>query len=398
MKTFRAFFILEFKRFIALRNAVILILFFSLCMILVYTGAQQYNDTVKSKKEFRETEKEKAAAFVNYLQYGGYGIRLYFMPCRLSILFYNSSLFSDLTAHVDVGEKLSIYNSFKGKKIFSARQGKFIDFSGIILLFGSFIALFYGYDTFRREEYLKFLSSAYGYRWVFFYIGLSRMILISAYFTVVVGIGGAAAVFAVKGIHLTGSEFDYLLVFLMVTLTVAVFFFFIGIIIGLWKSKFARFFMVICWVFFVFFAPEAINKIVEAKSEHIIDIYKSESEKLKTLMDFEREAAKKLSGKENPELRRKLAGDFLKNGFKKIQELEKELEDQVKSNINFFYKVSIIFPSTFYIAVNNEISSKGYENLMHFYRFATKRKKQFLDFYIKRRYPFKPRQEVESFI
>jgi len=116
MTTFRSFLILEFKRlFLSKRNLTVLVIFLVLCIGLVEVGIRQYRDMEKRKETFRELERKKVEQIVNYDQYSGYGFRLFFMPCSLSTLFFNSSHFTELTCSIDSGEKLNIYSLFKKK-------------------------------------------------------------------------------------------------------------------------------------------------------------------------------------------------------------------------------------------------------------------------------------------
>lgn len=288
MGTFKSFYILEFKRFIAWRNALLLFLFFVLSIYFVHTGALQYKDIIKSKEEFRKIERLKAETFSSYAQAGGYGIYLYFMPSPLRTLFYNSSLFSaELISHFDVGEKLNIYSSLKGKNIFAESKKTFFDFSSIILLFGGIIALVYGFDSFRRKEYLRFIASLYGHGRAFCFIWLSRIILLCSFFVMINTC--ALQMLKLHQLPLSVSEFKHFLIFSVVMLLMLVFFFSIGAITGIVKSKFTRFFIITLWVGSVFFIPAALNEIIDTKSNKIKPSYQSELEKLTTVMDFEKQ-------------------------------------------------------------------------------------------------------------
>jgi hypothetical protein len=133
MSTFKAFFFLELKRLLVWRKLLPALAFLLFSIYLVIMGIQQYNDMEKGKEKFRELERKKVEQIVNYDQYGMYGFHLFFMPCPLSTLFFNSSHFTELTCHIDSGEKLNTFSLFKGKKVFEEKPGKLLDFSGIIL-------------------------------------------------------------------------------------------------------------------------------------------------------------------------------------------------------------------------------------------------------------------------
>lgn len=480
MNTFKCFLLFEFKRSLTRRNLIAIILFFLLSLYLTNTGVQQYKEIMKNRKEFQEVEKRKVKQLNNYDQYGGYGFRLYFMPSVLSIFYNNTNLFTELSASIEVGEKLNIEDSFKGKKVFAQKPGRWMDFSGIVLLFGSLMALFYGYDAFRHKEYLKFLASLYGHRQVYIYTWLSRMIWLGLYFIIVAA--AAIAYTLVNGIVLAGGEYNHLLIFILVLLLAIVFFFSLGTIAGGMKTKsrgLRGLLIVLIWFVFVYLLPVGINQIIEEKSDEIPTNYQSELGKLTTVMDFEKEARdavkddirkiqelrkllkntppelldlkklidleKRITGEiefldrlENKSLRqterlialtnfknwvveqkkielKKVEGleifekwssaenEIKKLGEKiaktqntmmeryrekeapKIEAIETKVEDGLQSNIKFYQYSSAIFPTTYYLAVNNEISSRGYQNISGFHQYARDIKKAFFDFYESRK-------------
>jgi hypothetical protein len=480
-------------------------------MYFVYTGSQQYSDIESSKEEFKKIERIKVSQLQTYDQYGGHGFGLYFMPSVLSVFFNNTNLFNELSAQVDVGPKLNIYDSFKGKQVFSLKPGRWLDFSGIMLIFGSLMALYYGYDAFRHKEYLKFLASIYGHLGVYRFIWLSRMILLGLYFLFVFFC--AILLLKLKGINLTGSQFVHLLIFLLIMLLMLVFFFTLGTIAAT-RSKYKIITFVLIWFGFAYFLPVFINIVIEGRSRDIASNYKSESDKLKILMGFEGEAAEKASierlrylqgflneipgfvklkelveqeykvsnkiekekepqrleklkslqnvlvnqielekkevGKVDVfkswvETRKKVLGRLLEkeapgprrasmeNALKvlgkleeeisggeknwldnflnelsrlkekmakvgdemlrqfperqalKIQNYESDLEKKIRSNVRHFQLFSSLVPSAFYLSVNNEISSRGYRNVIDFHKYSTNIKKEFVKFHTKKR-------------
>jgi ABC-type branched-subunit amino acid transport system ATPase component len=291
MDTFRSFFILEFKRSLGWRNVAAMLVFFVLSMYVIQSGVYQYNGMKKDKKEFQEVERLKVDQLQSYQQYGGYGFRLLFMPSPLIIFFNNSNLFRELTCRIDSGEKLNIYNTFKGRKVFVQTAGRWFDFSGIILLLGILMALFYGYDSLRHKEYLKFLASIYKHRNVFSYIRVSRMILLYIYFIVVFLSGLLLIKF--NGIWFSKAEFAQLSIFLLMMLLMLAFFFFVGTFVACMKFKFKGFIIILTWFVSVYLVPVAIFEVIERRSERIPAYYQSELEKLRTLMDFEKEVEEK---------------------------------------------------------------------------------------------------------
>jgi ABC-type Na+ transport system ATPase subunit NatA len=475
LTTFKAFFILELKRLLVWRKLLPALVFLLFSNYLVIMGIQQYNDVEKGKEEFRDLERKKVEQIVSYDQYGLYGFSLFFMPNPLSTLLYNSSHFTELTCRIDSEEKLYIYSLFEGKKIFEEKPGKLMDFSGIILILGSFISLFYGFDAFRHREYIKFFASLYGHRRTFICIWLSRVILLGVFFIATTCI--AISFLIINGIEITASRLGYLLVFLFVMLMMQVFFFTMGTFASRIKSRMmAGLLIVFSWIYFVYLIPAVLNKVVEAKAKDIPSRYTLDIHKLSILMGFEKEVKKEAAKAKDVEkqyymvsalynemdktkiktpvdfwkwidaqkkrkaisqeelkilgeiedqreknlsieelrrftvrilsrlyrtlpfqIRAAMARRYLEEEFQNIQNIEKDLLEQMRSDVDFFQSLFSIFPTTFYLSTGNEISSRGYANIIKFYENAIKIKGEFLKFYVDHRYGDKP-YKIVNFI
>jgi ABC-type Na+ transport system ATPase subunit NatA len=436
---------------------------------------------MKNSGEFQKIEKLKVEQLNNYDQYGGYGFRLYFMPSPLSILFGSTDLFTELNAHIDVGEKLNIYDSMKGKKLITQKPGRYLDFAGIVLLFGSLMAIIYGYDGFRHKEYLKFLSSLYGHRNIYFSIWLSRTFLLCLYFLIVFVVitTETLLLLMVNDVWLSGNEVGHLVISLILMLLLLVFFLSMGTLAACMKTKLKGLVIFIIWISFVYLGPvgikEGLSLFIGTILEEIPTNYQSELDKLTILMDFEKEARDKvkddikriedlkglvdnpptelsglkklidldkrttleIEGIEKSGIKKTIEKEILKDligmknrlsvqiedekekvkdlkifeewtgaqkeikklqtkiletqekmmehykrvKFPEIQAFETKLEDKTRTHIKALQAISIVFPSTFYLAVNYEISSRGYENALEFHQYALKIKEKFFEFY-----------------
>jgi len=377
MKTFNAFLALEGKRFFSTRNRVVMLAFLVLCLGVLYLGIVQYRDLEKGKDEFLEVIQQKTENFQNYMQYAGYGIRLYYMPGSLNPLFSNSGLFSELVGEFDQGEKLNIFSLLKGKNIFLEKPGKLIDFSGFFLLIGSLMALYSGYEAFRSREYLRFLASLFGYRRVFVFLWLSRAIWLIFYFTAMLLC--AVLLLLLSGIHLPGS-FGFLLAFLVIKLMLMIFFFSLGCLANSLGERNARYFLMLAWFLFVYLLPVFTNKIIEATSRNIAPNTQSELTKLNDLMAYERWFADE--GRRSNPIDATLN---YQNYYAKIRAEEDKSASQISRYINLRQQVSVIFPSTFYLSVTGELGSQGYRGIDGFYKIARELKNGFIDFFIKKR-------------
>lgn len=399
MREFKAFFLLESKRFFFNpRNAVIFLLLYVSALLFVQVGVNQIHQSIQLKQKFQEIEKEKVNQYITYTQYGGYGIRVLFFPDQISLLFFNTGVIKDMTAYVDSGERLRIYLPLKGKNVFSLANKGFTDFSGVILFFGSLLALLFGFDSLINEEYLKFLSSLTRANHVFLSLLLARLLLVFLLFLLLF-------CFALVLIYLNGIclqvNLNFLYFFLVIVLN-SFFFFALGMVFGTFKSKITGFVYAISgWFLLIFIFPGALNAYIEGKAADITPVYQLEMEKLKIVMEFEKRAIEKAGileyGKEVSDLDRKLMKDFLNKDFKKILLLEEKLTDQMRKHTSLFQILSNFFPSSFYLSVNNEIGSRGYENLLDFYRRVLELKRKFVKFIIDKIY-FENFSEVVPFI
>ncbi len=404
MKTFTATYLLESKRLLK-KKTIGLFLFLSLLSLyFVQNGVNNYINVIENKEEFQDIERLKVKQYVNYNQYGSYGFRVLLIPSPLSIYFVNSSTISGLTANVDSGEQLNIYNSFKeGRTLFADKGGGFKDFSGIMLLLGGLLALYLGYESFIYKDYLRFMSGFMDYKRIFFSSVLSRVFILIFLFLLNAGI--SLILLKINGIQFSGGEYTHFFTYLATLVLLLVFFFVLGTIAGTLKSGFAGFVMVIIsWFVLVFLFPGIVNTVISRKADNIVSNYKLELQKLKSLMDFERKSLQELGSttKDNIEAVRKSIEDFLEKGFPKIHAFEERLRNEMEENVRYYEFFSSLFPSAFYLSAGNEISSKGYENFILFFDYIRELKKKFVRFYMDHRYysddSFDAPQKVESFI
>lgn len=402
MKVFRSFFDLELKRFLCKRNIIIFLLFLTVSFYFLQEGIHRHQLLERNKGTFKQIEKIKVKQYVMYTQYGSYGFRLMFMPSTLSIFFNNSGDFAGLISNIDSGERLNIYNPFRGKTLFTERNGALMDFSGLILLLGSLFALYFGYEALYHKKYLKFLSGLSGYRKVFFPIIGSRIAFI--FLLLLLSAGCSWGVLKFNGFELSGENYRHLLAYFGMLFLVLLFFFSMGTVVSHLKSKSLGIITMTGLFFsFIFIIPCTINKIMSEKAAGMTDSYHLELEKLKVIMDFEKRAYEKIgifrSGKKAPPSVTKLVESYWQKDFKKIQGFEQKLERQMGRNIRDYQSLSMFFPSSFYLSVGNEISSRGYDNFMAFYRNARKLKEQFLRFYFNKKfYTDHTNEDIESFV
>lgn len=148
MSNFRVIFFFIIKKSFSKKNIFLYLFLSLLCFYITQAGINKYRKNLIETERFINIEKIKVKQFINYSQYGARGFRVFFSPFPINSFFYNSSQFSNIKANIDTGEILSIFDTFKGKNLFNDRSNGFTDFSGIFFLFGSLIALYFGYRTF----------------------------------------------------------------------------------------------------------------------------------------------------------------------------------------------------------------------------------------------------------
>ncbi len=400
MKTFSSFFLLELQRLFSKRNIIIFILFFLLCQYLVQVRINEYKLKLENQEKFQAIERTNIEKFMNYSQYGTFGFRLLFTPPAISTFFSNSAVISELTAFVDSGIRLRIYNSLLGKNLFSDKSGGFKDLAGIILLFGSLIALYFGYDSFRHKEYIKFISSFSSTKRAYFSILFSRLILLNMNFLFV--ISSALLLTRLNGLRFSGDEYVNFSVFIFLTILLLCFFLVMGTIISFSKSNINAIVATISiWFAFAFLAPGVITNIVYQRASLIESDFKVEMDKLRQLMNFESRAIDKQGRFDlknaNTDPERQLAESYWKKEFKEIQNLEKKRTAETIKNTNTYQIFSILSPATFYIAMNNEISGLGYGSFIEFYQYTQELREEFIIYYLQKTF-YSDDKKVESFV
>lgn len=399
----------ESKRLFIKRNVILLSVIFILLAFFSWRGISDYESIQAGKKPFQEMERAKVSMHLHYTFYGARGVRLLYIPSPLSVIYNDSAVFPGMTAQVDTSEKLEISNSFKGEDLFSD-SGGFMDFSGIMLLISSFLALLYGWDGTRNPEYLKFISDISvvsssrkpgkpckpG-----FLITLVRIILLNLVFWVLSGL--ALLWMFINGINV--ADIFYLVYALLLTLLITIFVA-LGAVIGSFKRKVTQYItMPLVYFSLVFLIPWLILEgiYMEAK-KGLESVYNFEYDTYKYVMAFEKEFYRRFgvwkSGEPAPkEVKAMIKNELPGMVYEKLKELENKRMNSILKRIRAYQTISALFPTTFYISSNKELSSKGFQSFVDFYHYAYKMKFKFVDFYLYRKFwlPL-PKSGVESFI
>ncbi|MGD2092726.1 MAG: hypothetical protein PVH61_41550 [Candidatus Aminicenantes bacterium] len=395
---FRPVLSFESKRFFIKKNFKIFLALFLLLVGLSYDGIRDYKATIDSIESFQETERQKASKFMNYTLYGTRGIRLLFVPGPFCVIFNDLAVYRGLIASVDSGEGLYIFSDLNGKELFSDSSG-FLDFSGIIYLIGCLIAILYGYDVTRNQDYLNLLKEISNNNRIVLSIVLSRIILLNLYLILLCFL--SLLWFLINGINLFDVSFLY---FILVLVLVISSFIAGGAVIGSIKNKGLKIGSLFIVPFvFLLLIPGVIKKVFYNEATNIKTIQKFEFEKLKVMMKFEKRAYDQIkiwkSGKVAPDEIKSLVQSGQEIEYKELKGFEIYRIDMISRRVKAYHLVSSFFPTSFYNVTNRELSSKGFKNFIKFYQFTFNKKYDFIAFYIDRKFykPF-PKTGLEPFI
>jgi hypothetical protein len=365
----------------------LMILLALISLSFIQEGIEKHNTVIKTIDTIQRYEQSKIPRYMNYLQYGTYGVRILLAPSPLSVFFINSSSISELTATADSGDRLKLYNSYKGRSIFTEKTGGFKDFSGIMLLFGSAFVLFLGYQTFLHKDYLRFMMAITGERSLFFTILFTRLTLIILFLCVTTFL--SVVLLIINGISITGFEYRYLVIYFAVLIPVWIFFFMIGTLASSLKSRFTGpFVLILTWFSLVFIIPSLINSYTYLQAEKIENEISMENNTFNILMDVEKKIRQKVGqiNENNKDAIWKEVSKHLDKEIKQIQVMEQTMEKDIQKKAGIHQKLSIWVPSAFYLSTGNEISSKGYINYIGFYRYVQELKFKFIPYIMEKHF------------
>ena len=387
IKDLFAFQISEEKQALSRLNIAVALLILAMGLGLLQLHISEFKKTEDQKAVFQDVEKNKVEQFTNYRQYGFFGFRLLFLADPRSTLFMNSTVLKDMTAYIDSGERLNIYQSLKSRAPFDVTKYLFADCSGIYLCFVGLLAIFYGYMAFLHTEYLKFLASITGKKKLFISTFLSRANMLVQFSLVY--LASAVLLITINGVAIGIDQ--YLVVLFIKMCGVSLAFFAVGAVFGLCESIFVGLAGAIAsWFIPLFIIPFIISVIVSANSGTIKPENQLEIEKLELLMGHEKRFNNETGilplNKTPTERQSELLLGYYKNEFRKIQALEEILKAQMQECTKLHYLLSAFFPTTGYLALTQEISSKGYENLYAFYQTVIQIKEAFFKEYMKKVY------------
>jgi ABC-type transport system involved in multi-copper enzyme maturation permease subunit len=391
-------FILETTRFSNKKYITFILLFLLVSGYAIQFGVTQYKHMLEEKTYFQEFETGKVKQFIYVNQYSDYGVRILFIPSQMSAFFNAGAAPQHMTAFIDTSERIKIYNPLKGQNAFARFNSGFLSFSGLILLFGTFAALLYGYYTFRNQDWIQFLESILGDQKKFFaFLVVSRLLLIFLFCVLLASV--SIVVFVLNGIHIPFGDIS---LYFLGMFSMLCCFFFMGILSGFIKNPFSSITtLVAAWLIFTILYPAIISQWTFTNSRSTQSNYKVEAEKQKLFMSFEKRSFKELGifdqSKRGTEKEKLMFLDFWNNEFRQVMEKEQILIEELKKHAQFYQTLAGFCPSSFFISLSNEISSKGFGNLVAFYVYAQQMKRDFVWFRAEN-YIFSNRDDILAFI
>lgn len=401
MNTFARFFLMELRGLKRKKHLIVILILFTISLGLLQYHTSNFKKIIHQKEKFLEYELKKIDSYQNYTQYGGYGFRLLFINAASSIFFKDSVVLPEVQAFVHSGDRLKIFHPLKGKNIFSLKKYGLVDYSGIILFLFTLVAILYGFEPFLNDEYMKFMSTLSCPRRFYLLLILSRA---SVYILVflVLNLFGLLLSWA-NGVSIPIGLICFY--FLPLGGILLVMFLAIGVVAGAFRSKLVGLPSALAvWVLLIIVLPSIVLFIIKDKSNMITSLYEHEMEKLKIVMGFEKRAIEKnLTHKHGEEVTtgvKDIVNSYKNNELKIINEFEDMMRSEMTEQINSYFLISMLFPTTHYVSVTGELSSGGYLGFLEYYSYTQDLKRSFFDFYMHKRYYSSEgdKVEVENFV
>ncbi|MCK4762287.1 MAG: ABC transporter permease subunit, partial [Candidatus Aminicenantes bacterium] len=354
--------------------------------IILQLDIGNHKQHIDQKNEFLKTEKAYFDRHVNYLFYGVYGFRLFLHQSGSIIFFNNSSSLGDMEASIYYDARMKIGKPQEDGKIYERPTGGGLDFPWIFLLLLAPASLIYGFFAPRNREYIKFLMGFSSWLKTHTEVIFSRLIVLTI--VIILIFIEAFIQLALNNIDISEAGFKYLPVFVLATIGIMFFFFLLGAAVGTVndprKSIPA---LILSWLILVHLWPNLLQKTFEKYADKKMESrYTIENSKKKIFSGFESslfEIARKYG--KSPDLLKErilLYEQFWNVDFKKILDIETKNIEQIENITKKFHFLSIFNPVTFYRALCNELSSRGYLSYIDFYKTCLEKYKGFMRFYI----------------
>lgn len=389
---FKAVLANEFKRVLNRQNLKILGGVLVLLVLLVVDGVSKYGSIKSDITEFQESEKKKIESYTRMSQYGGYGIRLMFIPSNFCVI--SNDAVNVPLSNINSGERLTIFKPLKGKNFFE-RHG-YLDFGWVILIIGALFSLVMGYRTTSSRDYLAFVATASSPGRSFFSHVASRLLLLILVSLALLLLPLVLPL--IKGINLFNW---FLFYFALVFLLAIAFFFAVGVLVGLTKKRKGAVFLAFLYFLFALVIPWMLDKYGQVHTSDIQSLFRFEQETGQLIMEAENRMTSKFGTfKQGMPLTREIEtalNDTLKREYKEIFDAEESRKNEILGKIKDYQILSALFPTSFYQSVKSV--NAGGLNFINFYSYCQEKKFEFTRFYFNKRfYRQKETSGIEPFI
>jgi hypothetical protein len=363
---------LEMKRNINQWAFISLAAFLIILCILNQVGIEKFNLEQKQKKDFIHVQEKLIEGFINYEQYGIFGIDRILLSCPLISIFYNSSTLNDLQTNIEYSSRYKLYRPEMGKNLFNRPTGGNLDFSWFFIIFGSLAISLWSFFAVRNLEYMMFLNNFTRPWRIYIGILLGRILLIVI--SILILVLAAWLQYLINGIYPDDGEISALCHFFLVSsITMSILTALISRLgaVKNWKKGAVK--AALAWIMIVLVWPEALNLAFSRKAEvEMKSLEEFQMQKNDLLLPLEKKALEDTgryeSKQEKKESDRENAEIFWNVVSKKIREIDLQMIDKTERISSQFQAASIFNPITFYKSTNNELGSKGYNSYNRFFR------------------------------
>ena len=392
---------LEIARNMTKLSAYCLAGFLLVSIIILQLGLEKLKLDEKQGEEFADVYLERIGGFINYQQYGIFGIDRLLMASHLFYLFHQSSTLDELQANIEMSTRYKLFKPEMGKNLFKRPTGGSLDFSWFYLIFGTLMVSLWSFLTSGNKDFKIFLNNYVGVKGIYLGIMLGRVILVMIANLIVLAVCWLQ--YLVNGTAIGASEITGLFHFYLVsTLMMSI----LTTITGgfgagkNWKKGAIK--AAIFWIIMVLVWPEALNAVFARKAEiNLKSLEEHQKRKDKLLLHLEKQALKNTGRYETiPEKKesdRESAEEYWNVVSKRIREIDLEMIEKIQALSRSFQLWSIFNPVTFYKSVNNELGSKGYNSYNKFFKENLVIQRGFLRYVFDKRY-YENYSKVEPFL
>ena len=124
---------LEIARNMSKLGAYCLAGFLLVSIVIFQLGLEKLKLDEKQGEEFAAVHLERINGFINYQQYGIFGIERLLQASPLFYLFHHSSTLDELQVNIEMSTRFKLYKPEMGKNLFKSPTGGSLDFSWFII-------------------------------------------------------------------------------------------------------------------------------------------------------------------------------------------------------------------------------------------------------------------------